>query len=245
MKKVIYDIGANNGDDISYYLLKADVVVAIEANPALCDLISTRFRTEILTGRLFVENCVVVNKVEAPIVDFYLHRYLSVLSQFPVPSPNDLERFTKVELPAKAISEIVAHYGSPHYIKIDVEHYDAQVLKALFEASIFPPFISAEAHSIEVFFLLVTQGSYNSFKLVDGNTVSDKYGFPIHSAGPFGADVAGNWLNEDDLLILLALEGLGWKDIHATRLASPPLPKLGFLSKVLRYFSSNLGIFGR
>jgi hypothetical protein len=31
--KIIYDLGANNGDDIPYYLLKADTVVAVEANP--------------------------------------------------------------------------------------------------------------------------------------------------------------------------------------------------------------------
>ena len=33
--KIIYDIGANNGDDIGYYLKKADQVIAVEANPDL------------------------------------------------------------------------------------------------------------------------------------------------------------------------------------------------------------------
>ena len=42
MKKIIYDIGSNNGDDISYYLLKSDLVIAIEANPKLCDLIQKK-----------------------------------------------------------------------------------------------------------------------------------------------------------------------------------------------------------
>jgi predicted O-methyltransferase YrrM len=36
-KKIIYDFGSNNGDDIPYYLLKSDLVIAVEANPALCD----------------------------------------------------------------------------------------------------------------------------------------------------------------------------------------------------------------
>jgi hypothetical protein len=36
-RKVIHDIGANNGDDIPYYLKKADIVVAVEADPVLCD----------------------------------------------------------------------------------------------------------------------------------------------------------------------------------------------------------------
>jgi len=33
MKRIIYDFGANTGNDIPYYLKKADVVVAVEANP--------------------------------------------------------------------------------------------------------------------------------------------------------------------------------------------------------------------
>ena len=43
MKKIIYDFGANNGDDIPYYLMKADEVIAVEANPKLCDVIKNRF----------------------------------------------------------------------------------------------------------------------------------------------------------------------------------------------------------
>ena len=31
--KVIFDIGANEGQNIDYFLDKADIVIAIEANP--------------------------------------------------------------------------------------------------------------------------------------------------------------------------------------------------------------------
>jgi hypothetical protein len=47
MKKIIYDFGANNGDNIQYYLLKSDLLVAIEANPELCDFIRKKFKQEI------------------------------------------------------------------------------------------------------------------------------------------------------------------------------------------------------
>ena len=129
--------------------------------------------------------------------------------------------------------------GNPYYIKIDIEHYDAQILRALFSAGVFPPFISAELHSIEVFALLVAQGGYNAFKLVDGGSVSRVYSnrlitceneqkqvklsFPFHAAGPFGNDVDGVWMTADNFLRVLALEGLGWKDIHATNLESAGL----------------------
>ena len=51
MKKIIYDIGSNNGDDIPYYLLKSDLVIAIEANPKLCNLIEEKFKNEIKQKR--------------------------------------------------------------------------------------------------------------------------------------------------------------------------------------------------
>lgn len=57
-RKIIYDLGANNGDEIPYYLKKADTVVAVEANPVLCDQIRDRFAVQIAEGRLFVEGCV-------------------------------------------------------------------------------------------------------------------------------------------------------------------------------------------
>jgi hypothetical protein len=56
-EKLIYDFG----DDIDYYLNKADKVVAVEANPLLCKQIEERFRKKIGDGRLFIENCVVTS----------------------------------------------------------------------------------------------------------------------------------------------------------------------------------------
>ena len=53
-KKIIYDFGSNNGDDISYYLLKSDLVIAVEANPVLCNHIKKRFKQQILNGNLIV-----------------------------------------------------------------------------------------------------------------------------------------------------------------------------------------------
>ncbi len=251
-KKVIYDLGANNGDDIPYYLLKSDVVVAVEANPILCKLINERFKAEIQTGKLVVENCVVTDKAEPSVIDFYVHKSNHVLSQLPQPAPSHSMMFEKVELPAKAVSDLIASHGYPYYIKIDIEHYDAQILRTLFSIGIFPPFISVESHSIEVFALLVAQGGYNSFKIVDGASVSKvysnrlitceserkqvKFSFPFHAAGPFGNDVDGAWMTADNFLRVLALEGLGWKDIHATNLEpADPSARIRVRDFILRH----------
>ncbi|TWT29696.1 FkbM family methyltransferase [Blastopirellula retiformator] len=229
--QVIYDLGANNGGDIPYYLLKGDLVVAVEANPALCDLIQAKFKVEIEQGRLVVENCVVKAEGESGEVDFYIHNVHHVLSQLPRPDADVIDGYEQVSLPSKTIADIIGQYGPPHYIKIDIEHYDAQILRALFAADIRPPYISSESHSIEIFALLVAQGGYDAFKLVDGRTVAEVYAnhtitshqgekiaisFPGHAAGPFGEDVEGPWMSGSDFVQVLAIEGLGWKDIHAT-----------------------------
>ena len=57
-ERIIYDFGANNGDDISYYLKKSDVVVAIEANPVLTKIIEKKYGDAINSGKIFIENCV-------------------------------------------------------------------------------------------------------------------------------------------------------------------------------------------
>ncbi len=231
-KKIIYDFGANNGDDIPYYLKKAELVVAVEANPSLCQKIEERFCSAIQEGRLRVENCVLVGDGNAPEVYFYLHKRNHVLGQFPQPDENVIENYTKVLLPSKSVMQILDKHGAPYYIKIDIEHYEEVILKELFRHHVRPPFISAESHSSQVFALLVGMGEYSAFKLVDGATVAKKYknyaicvgggqeiySFPHQSAGPFGEDILGEWMDADDLFHRLAAKKLGWKDIHATNL---------------------------
>lgn len=237
MKKVIYDFGANNGDDIPYYLLRSDVVVALEANPKLCEAIRSRFANEITNGRVKVENFVLARQSDQEGVPFYLHRNDNLLSQFPEPEPEELASFERVVLPAISAAELIAKHGQPHYVKIDLERYDGEVLKSLFENDIFPPYISGESHSPEVICLLIALGGYDAFKLVDGHTVSGvyqncvlantdgsshSYSFPHHSAGPFGNDIHGEWLSGEEMLRKLALQGYGWKDIHASKPDTAP-----------------------
>jgi FkbM family methyltransferase len=241
--KVIYDFGSNNGDDIPYYLLKGDAVVALEANPALAETIRSRFADEIRDKRVFVENCVLTVDPATSFVPFYLHKTIHVKSQFPRPPEELADDYKEVQLPARPLKEILAQYGEPHYIKLDLEYYDAIVLEALFRDGVRPPFISAESHTPEVFCMMVAAGKYRSFKLVDGPSVAERfrdhpvrtargearYSFPFHSAGPFGEDIPGPWMNAENMFKLLAFQGFGWKDLHATTTEEPDptcVPKL-------------------
>ena len=128
-RKIIYDFGANNGDDIPYYLRKADLVVAVEANPTLCRGIEQRFAAEIGADRLRIENCVLVGEGEAPQVHFYLHKRHHVLGQFPKPDPSVIADYDQVLLPSQRAIDLLQKHGDPCYIKIDIEHSEEAILK--------------------------------------------------------------------------------------------------------------------
>jgi FkbM family methyltransferase len=250
--RVIFDVGANNGDDVPYYLHKANVVVAIEANPALCDYMQTRFASEIRCGRLFVVNCVATEKTAQEPVEFYIHKTHHVLSSFVAPPPQRRNEYGCVRLRSRSIVDLVSQFGIPHYLKLDIEGYDSHLLRALFAESIFPDYLSAECSSFEPLVLMAAIGSYHAFKLVDGwsvaRTYRDRqitslglrirvpYSFPRHSAGPFGEDIDGPWMALDEAAIRLAVGGFGWRDLHATRLVPSPTnqkPDIFFPAQVL------------
>lgn len=234
-RKIIYDFGANNGDNIPYYLKKADLVVAVEANPLLCQQIERRFSFEIRQDRLRIENCVLVHKGEAAHVPFYIHKRHHVLSQLPQPDKSTIASFEKVLLPSQPVMQIVRRYGPPYYVKIDMEGCEETILEELLRNGITPPFLSTGTQSMKTFALLTGTRYYTGFQLLDGASIARKYkdhpisqgefhilySFPHHSAGPFGEDLAGEWMNADDLSELLRSSKLDWMDIHATSLIQP------------------------
>lgn len=242
---VIYDFGMNNGDDVEYYLLKGHKVVGVEANPDLCVEVERRFARAIADGRLIVLNCA-LSTGETGLVDFYLHKDHHVLSQLGKPDEAAIPDFRRIQVEARNPVDIIREHGEPRYIKIDLEGFDVQVLRALFAAGIHPPEISAESHSIDVFSCLVEAG-YRAFTLVEGWSVSRLYGdapiktpegsrrfsFKEHSAGPFGEDIGGEWQDADAFFQTLAAAGLGWKDVHASNLIAPA-PAPAFRTQVRR-----------
>ena len=235
-RPVIYDFGMNNGDDVDYYLHKGARVVGVEANPDLCNEVRARFPREIAARQLSILNVALSDVETSEPVTFYVHKHNHVLSRLPEPRPEVRDQFTAIQVPCRTPASIVREFGDPLYVKIDLEFYDQQVLKNLFGAGIYPPEISAESHTIDVFAHLVVNG-YRSFSLVDGSSVAREYGnaviatpagpqtyqFRHHSAGPYGEDIRAPWEDAETFFHTLAIAGLGWKDIHASR-EIPPSP---------------------
>ncbi len=230
---LIFDVGANNGDDVAYYLLKARKVIAIEANAKLADSIRNRFLGPIHEGRLCVECCAVSPTETAEPLPFYIHKSDHVLSTLVLPDdPKDYER---VLVPCRTLASLVQQYGLPDYAKLDIEGLDAQILSSMLSVGIVPPMISAEAHTAEVTGLLISCPEYTAFKVVEGAAVFKQYhqasilvdgvpthcSFPDHSAGPFGEDIDGDWLSRNGLIRKMAAVGPGWRDIHAAANIEP------------------------
>ena len=62
VQRLIFDVGAHEGEDSAFYLSRGFDVVAVEANPILVEKLLDRFRDEISAGRFTLA---IVNKMRA------------------------------------------------------------------------------------------------------------------------------------------------------------------------------------
>src|SRR5436305_406896 len=60
--RIIFDLGMNNGDDTAFYLSRGFNVVALDANPTLCEQAGQRFQAAINDGRLTILNAAIWDK---------------------------------------------------------------------------------------------------------------------------------------------------------------------------------------
>lgn len=250
-KKVIIDFGANKGQNINYYLLKADIVVCVEANPKLVKEIQKNFSNHIRNKKLFIENVVVVGEKEGKkeSIDFYIHKKMDVLST--LINPNNNQDFFQAKIKSKPILEILEKYLTKnsifYFAKFDLEGYDAIAINAMLKADFYPINISTEVHTLESLEAICNSKKYIGFKLQEGNMVSQYLNLPIktkkgiklmkfisHSAGPIGEDIPSDWLTEKSIRNKLRVEGFGWKDVHATMSpnSNPVEIKYSYLFKV-------------
>lgn len=228
---LVYDVGMNNGDDTAYYLAKGLQVVGIDANSEMCSHCEGRFAAEIKAGRLAIINCGVTD--EPGCMNFYVNVEKPAISTF-LPERFDgfdwvPPRWSRVKVDVVRLSDIIARHGNPHFIKIDVEHFDARVLRELRDSGVRPTYLSAEAHEEEVLNTILEMG-YGRFQIVSGESVprvykdwriarldgsSLTYSFPLDSSGPFGEDLEDKWVSEEEITSQLRSCGFGWVDIHA------------------------------
>jgi FkbM family methyltransferase len=212
-KDLIYDIGMHKGEDTDFYLRKGFRVVAIEANPDLCKECAQKFRRAKDSGRLTI-----IDKAigEAPgNIDFFVNEEKSVWGTANLEWVKRNEaRGTKshpVKVEATTIKEVLTEFGTPYYMKIDIEGADILCLTGLLYSEERPKYISVEssATSIRDTFTQLTlldRLGYRKFKIVSQANISDQrcpnparegifvdHRFEGGSSGLFGQETQGDW----------------------------------------------------
>ena len=244
--KIIFDIGANQGQNLNYFFEKADVVVAFEANSDLVLNIKKKFKEFIDNGKLVIENIALVDDDNIEKINFFVSGGRGITSTlFPV-NPNE---FQKREVKCGKASSLIKKYIEKYkiseieYIKIDIEGADHLVLNDLLINNVVAKNLSVECHKPEVIELLL-KAQYKSFKFVQGGnmifkknveiTTKDKnkkiINFDKHSSGPYGDDIPGDYYDKNSILPYFLNNGFGWKDVHCSLERKKNLKNIQYLS---------------
>jgi len=223
--KTIYDIGFEDGSDTAYYLHRGYNVIAVDADPKLIEAGKIRFEKEIHEGKLTLFNLGISDTTETK--PFFVNTYQSEWSSFierlgARKDPN----YYSIDIECVPLGNILLKYGTPHYLKIDIEGNDILGLESMLQTAQSRPFyISIEAADITWMDKLEELG-YSKFKLVNQAIVMAQstmdWSFKLGSSGNFGEDAPGNWVNAKELVSIFNylhhpynVSGDAWYDIHA------------------------------
>lgn len=217
MKRVIYDFGANEGQNIDYYLTKSDLVVAVEANPILAQKISEKYKKHISEEKLVLFNNCLVDSSISDRVDFYRHKTNSGLSQFSKPQKY-LNDFEIIRVEPITYQEIVLQVGEPYFVKIDLEGLDYIIYKTIIESGIIPKHLSFENGTSYTKKLLTENSIFKSYNIVAFYNYEKIYNkIEGRTAGPFSSDIKSPWLNKESILKLYDMMPTTWFDVHLCR----------------------------
>jgi FkbM family methyltransferase len=227
---LVFDVGANNGDDSVHYLSRGFRVVAVEANPELCRRLHARCAADVEAGRLAVEAVGIAERrgTETLWVD-PAHSQFGSFDERPAGRAG---RAAPVQVECITAADLFAKHGVPYYLKVDVEGRERLLLDALDPGDL-PAYVSTEARGLEDLDSLWAKG-YRRFRLVDqtahnGGPRSPHWlralrrrlgppgAFPPGSSGPV-PDSYGSWEDRETVASrwLRHRDGRAWFDFHAS-----------------------------
>lgn len=235
---LIFDIGLHRGFDTEFYLAKGYRVVAVDANPYLCAAARQRFASEIAAKRLTVLNYGIAEQSGPR--EFIINRLFDDWSSFMpelgarTPPNCDTPETERVPVRCVRLDELLAEFGCPYYLKVDIEGYDEFCVAAIERAAELPRYFSVEATPARFAPRMLAKG-YRRFKIISQvwNTLlspplpsrEGRYAptrFTIHHSGPFGAETYGEWLSLEDFEDELAkIEAHDWEHSRHKRWGCP------------------------
>ncbi len=131
---LVFDVGANMGTRTKVFLKLGARVVAFEPQKACSDYLKTVLKEE--DGFTLVEAALGEEDGEAEMLISNAHT-ISTLSEDWVKATRESSRFNQYEWNRKqavrvtTLDNVIKKYGTPSFIKIDVEGYENEVLKGL------------------------------------------------------------------------------------------------------------------
>lgn len=187
---LVFDIGMCDGADTAYYLRLGFRVVAVEADPDLCEAGRTRFADAISRGQLTIVPKAVVDGLSArETVTLWVNpenREWNTAAGVPAASRNATRR---VEVPAIRLESLMAEHGVPIYLKVDIEGMDRVCAEAL-DPSRRPRFASFELCDDEIVEVLAGKG-YTRFKCI---RQADLVGLRAGMMPPESMSTPARWL---------------------------------------------------
>jgi FkbM family methyltransferase len=142
-RDLIFDVGLNVGQDTAFYLSRGYRVVAIEADPILAEAARKRFCHDIEAGNLEIVNAGIA--AHEGITEFWICDGKSEFNSFHKDiAARDGYPHHRIEVPTVRFASVLERFGTPYFLKIDIEGNDVLCLGDLSPSSL-PRFISVES----------------------------------------------------------------------------------------------------
>ena len=232
VNKTIIDLGACKGDDSNFYLLKGFDVIAVEANPDLCEEMQKIYKEFIDAKRFKIINRAIHSQNDCKI-DFYINSFEEWSSLDDKSKATTENSYVIKHIQTISLDKIIEQIENElYYIKIDIEGGELDAVNSLKHAEKLPKYLSFEVNPDKDTILdtLVKLG-YEEFKIVRQgvdylrNTDNQKEGnildfkFKNCHSGLFGLDLGEDgWCNKENIISYfddLYKNGWeGWYDIH-------------------------------
>jgi FkbM family methyltransferase len=146
LAQLVYDIGMNNGQDTAFYLHQGMRVLAIEADPVLCEEATGRFAQQIREDRLIILN-VGITEAEGE-ARFYKSNKYSEWNSFSLEIANRENcGYTEIRVRTRRFADILKDHGMPVYAKIDIEGNDLLCLQDMAAVGT-PGYVSVETECL-------------------------------------------------------------------------------------------------